>query len=169
MARRKEPAKVWIEGSLIKILPVNSNEVYFTDYDPVIYQKAIGVRWRVINNGYLQGWVDKKFVLFHYLIIERKKGFLCDYANRNKKDNTKENLRHVTRSESGINRNKQSSNKFGYVGVFWVKRRNRWQANIRVNGERVYWGYFKDAKKAHEAYLKAVEKFYPGILVKKPA
>jgi len=38
MAKRKEPSIIWVEDNLIKILPVNSETVYFTDFTNEMYQ-----------------------------------------------------------------------------------------------------------------------------------
>lgn len=163
MAKRKEPAIVWRDGDLIKILPVNSETIYFTDYSDEMFRLATGIRWRVMK-GYLQGYVNKQVTMLHHLMLPKKDGYLCDHINRNKADNRKCNLRYVNRSESQVNRNMMSSNTSGYVGIKWIANRKRWMAAIRVNKKITYLGYFKEPEKAARAYLEAVEKYYPGIL-----
>lgn len=42
----------------------------------------------------------------------------------------------------------KSTNTSGLSGIWWNKRNNKWQAAITSNGERIYFGYYKDKKEA---------------------
>ena len=41
-------------------------------------------------------------------------------------------------------------------GATWVKRKEKWQAKIRINGKHKHLGYFSTEIEAHEAYLAAL-------------
>ncbi len=64
-----------------------------------------------------------------------------DHADRDGCNNTRENLRPATRSQNGANRTKKPgcSSSFKWV----LKQRNRWIAQIVVNGEHHYLGCYK--------------------------
>ena len=166
MARKKQPAKVWIEDNLIKIKPFKTNEVYFLDYSEEVYEVVEGKRWTCWGRPYPMAWINGGNVLLHHLVLpsKYKEGLLVDHINRDTRDNRKENLRYVSRFESGINRGNMSDNKSGHKGVFYRKDKRRWVANISINGTRKQLGSFMTKKEAIKARVKAEEKYYPGIV-----
>ena len=163
MAKRKEASIVWHEEGLIKILPVNSETIYFADYTDELYRTVTDIRWRV-TKGYLQGNINKRNVFLHYLVLPQEDGLQCDHINRQKNDNRKCNLRNITRSENMFNKGMTKANTSGYVGVSWSNKNQKWIASLRVDKKSKYLGYYDDPREAHEAYLAAAEKYYPGIL-----
>ena len=163
MAKRKEPAIVWCEDDLIKILPVNSETIYFTDYSDEMYQLTSGVRW-LVSGGYLRGYINKETVSLHHLVLPKQKGLICDHVNRKKNDNRRCNLRNVTPTENQINRGLTNANTSGYLGVSWNIKNKSWMASIRIDKKSKNLGYYDNPQKAHEMFLSAVEDYYPGIL-----
>lgn len=90
-------------------------------------------------------------------------GELVDHIDRNKLNNTRNNLRIVNMSQSNMNRgkivfNRKSKNQSKYKGVFWS--RNKWRAAITVDSKKIYLGFFTDEKEAAIAYNKAAMKFH---------
>lgn len=76
-----------------------------------------------------------------------------EHANR--KDvslNRIKNLRNGTQRDNTSNRSTFSTS--NCTGVSWVKSRRKWEAQIRVNGEKEYLGLFTTEKQASEAYQK---------------
>jgi len=163
MAKRKEPAIVWHEDGLIKIFPINSEMVYFTDYTDEMYQLLSGVRWKV-DRGYLCGYVNGRNVYLHHLVLPREKSKLTDHINRKRNDNRGCNLRNVTPTENRFNCGLSKANTSGYKGVSWNIKNKSWMASLRVNGRSKNLGYFQNPQEAHEVFLEAAEKYYPGIL-----
>lgn len=47
--------------------------------------------------------------------------------------------------------------KSGLKGVTWIKKLEKWQARITLNGKRKSLGYFPTKEEAHQAYLSAKE------------
>lgn len=84
-----------------------------------------------------------------------------DHNDRNKLNNRRENLIQCTASENMTNRNPQSNNTSGIIGVSWHKSRNKWVARINVNRKRINLGEFDDKYSAIRARLFA-EKQYCG-------
>jgi hypothetical protein len=76
-----------------------------------------------------------------------------DHRNQNKKDNRIENLRKATHSE-----NEQNIN---HKGCFFKKNRNKWYAQIQLNGKRKHIGSYDTYEEAHEAYLQAKRILHP--------
>ena len=59
-----------------------------------------------------------------------------------------------------------SNNKSGYKGVFWHKRTNKWRAEIKFKGERIYLGSYDNKQDAINARLEGEEKYFKPILEK---
>lgn len=77
----------------------------------------------------------------------------ADHINHNTLDNRERNLRIVTSQQNTFNR----KNIKGYT---WNKIRRKYQARISMCGRSLSLGYFDTAKEAHNAYLKAKEKYH---------
>ena len=75
------------------------------------------------------------------------KGFEIDHEDRNSRNNHLKNLRYITKTKNILNRNSK--------GYHFRKDRNRWQAVLRWNGNRVILGQFKTETEAHAAYVAA--------------
>ena len=74
-----------------------------------------------------------------------------DHINRIKDDDRWKNLRHVSRQCNMRNTGIPTNNTSGVKGVTWSKQKNRWQAQIKINGKNKYQGRyinFIDAVKA---------------------
>ena len=71
-----------------------------------------------------------------------------DHLNRIKSDNRIINLRDTDTQGNMRNRNPQTNNTSGQVGVVWHKLKKKWIARIKVNGKHKWLGEFKDKKDA---------------------
>ena len=74
----------------------------------------------------------KKFIKMHRQImnIENSK-ILIDHINHNTLDNRKENLRLCNHSTNGMNRNVRKDSTCKYLGVRYMKDRNKYTAQIQ--------------------------------------
>lgn len=86
-----------------------------------------------------------------------------DHINRDKTDNSINNLRIVSRSENNANRSMMRHNTSGYRGV--DRAHNKWRARIMKDGVRIELGLFDDKEEAYEAYKKAFSEQYPNISI----
>ena len=113
----------------------------------------------VSGKGYLACMLDGKHYLVHRLIYLYVHGYMpkfIDHINGNKKDNSVENLRNVTRSGNQQNmRIAYSSSQSNLLGAFYSKKQKKWFSSICTNGKKSYLGSFDCPEKAHQAYLKA--------------
>jgi len=71
-----------------------------------------------------------------------------DHKNHIKADNRVENLQIVTNSQNQFNR-------INTKGCTFVEKLNKWLAQIQVNKQKKYLGYFDTEEEAHQAYLNA--------------
>jgi len=66
-----------------------------------------------------------------------------DHINRDKLDNCVSNLRLVSHQQNQFNKNAKG----------FHKNRNKFQAQIRLNGKCIHLGYYETEEEAHNAYL----------------
>ena len=84
-----------------------------------------------------------------------------DHIDRNKLNNSIDNLRESSRSENCANIGLRRTNTSGYVGIVYVPgERKAWKAQIRHNRKRFLVGYFLTPEEAAKARdKKALELF----------
>jgi hypothetical protein len=116
-------------------------------------------RWTwTLCNGYAGRREKGKLILMHREITQASKGMVVDHKNRNKLDNTRDNLHVCTQQENMRNRSKQRNASSRFVGVSYCKTRGKWRARIRFDGRSIYLGEFTEEVEAARAYdRKAVE------------
>ena len=83
-----------------------------------------------------------------------------DHIDRNKANNSIDNLRWSTTSENLMNSTKRAFTSSIYKGVCFEKRRNLWMARINVNSKSVFLGYFTSEREAAEAYNTAATEHF---------
>lgn len=103
------------------------------------------VRWRLLG----------RHVYMHRLawfyVHGRWPADLLDHRNGVFSDNRIANLRECDTVRNGRNRKLGSNNRSGKVGVFYVKRENRWRADIKLPDRRLVLGEFKTYEEASAA------------------
>jgi hypothetical protein len=88
----------------------------------------------------------QRTVELHRFIMHEPNGMWIIHRNGDALDCRKENLRPATAVESGRNRGKHRDNTTGFLGV--TKRKNRYHAQLYVNGKNKMLGSFKTAVEA---------------------
>lgn len=102
-----------------------------------------------VSDGY------KINVRMHRVIAGTPDGMETDHIDGNGLNNRRENLRHATVAQNRKNQRILQANKSGIKGVYWNKRRQKWLAQIRVDGRRIYLGQFASSDFAAKAYATA--------------
>lgn len=126
------------------------NEKARTQVDLEDIEKINMYRWYE-NCGYAVARIKGKRIKLHRFVLNHKGLLEVDHINNNGLDNRKSNLRIVTHQINMTNQKKRSDNTSGVTGVYWFKTRNRWKAEITVNGKKYQIGYFKTKDQAVEA------------------
>tara|TARA_R110000868_G_scaffold302142_2_gene562628 strand:+ start:724 stop:1236 length:513 start_codon:yes stop_codon:yes gene_type:complete len=122
--------------------------------------KAGDVAGNLHSSGRRQIMIDGRNYKAHRLAVLYVHGRFpsaeTDHINGQPDDNRWANLREASKSENQQNqRNAQSNNKSGFLGVSWHAQTKKWRAQIGLNKKRIYLGLFSTAEEAHQAYLTA--------------
>lgn len=80
-----------------------------------------------------------------------------DHINRIPTDNRWSNLRPATQAEQLRNTTVRRNATTGLKGIYYNKQTRSFQAEITLNGRKVYIGRFATAEKAHKAYVEAAK------------
>lgn len=75
-----------------------------------------------------------------------------NHKNHQTLDNRRDNIRICTRNQNQMNQKPRQNTTSKYKGVSWVKQREEWQAQVRVNGKSIHLGYYDDEEMAAMAY-----------------
>ena len=126
-------------------------------------------KWNLSSSGYAKRIqyvrlgirkYKNKIIWMHRLINNTPDGLFTDHKNRNKFDNTRNNLRTADKSLNGINRGKPSNNKSGYKGVYFDSWTGKWRAEIKIHYKKITLGRFINIKDAISARKKGEEKYH---------
>lgn len=119
---------------------VDDEDYEYLSMNSWCYAKGYAVRG---TRSRKEGWCRQ--VHMHRVINNTPEGMFTDHINRNKLDNRKENLRTVDRRENALNNGKTTR------GVYKVKNRNGWMAQLSIYGKPKYLGYYQTKQEAVEA------------------
>lgn len=112
------------------------------------------------------GQRQKTTVKLHRLILERmlnrplRRGEYVDHINGDGLDNRRCNLRLATAAQNQMNQRRRRDNTSGFKGVRFDRARQRWRAEIRVDGKHIFLGRFDTPVEAHRAYCKAAALYF---------
>ncbi|MCP4059593.1 MAG: HNH endonuclease [Pseudoalteromonas sp.] len=123
------------------------------------HNKIVGSRH---HTGYLVHTFNKKQYGLHRLVFLHFHGYLpksIDHFDQDKSNNAISNLVPSDATHNGMNRRLNKNNTSGVVGVVFDKRRDKWKAQIKVNGKQISIGSFTDKDKAITARKEAEHKY----------
>jgi hypothetical protein len=86
---------------------------------------------------------DRNGQCFHiYILGNAPEGCEWDHFDRNRLNNTRDNLRAITPSQNMSNTGLRSNNASGTTGVYFSAARNKWCAEIAADKKRIFLGRF---------------------------
>jgi hypothetical protein len=124
----------------------------------------------VLPNG------KKTTLSLHRFIMGLEHGdpMTVDHINGDPLDNRDCNLRLATRTQQTYTQRRRGNTKYGYKGVVYLKRDNKWEARIKINKVPTYLGQFDNPEEAHEAYIAKAREIHgeffredEGIIIQK--
>ncbi len=87
-----------------------------------------------------------------------------DHIDNNRTNNNVRNLRWCTNKENMQNSKLSASNTSGVKGVHWDKQRNKWQAQIRIDGIKIHLGYFENKEDAIRARVQRANEAFGNFV-----
>ncbi len=150
----------------MKQIPLTQGKVALVDDD--IYEYLMQWKWYAHfakGKWYARRkggkWLFQKTIRMHRVIMNvTDPKILVDHRNGDGLNNQSENLRICTYTQNSHNASKHADNTSGYKGVSWHKATGKFQAQIRVNGEKLHLGLFSTAEEASDAYDEAAKKHH---------
>jgi hypothetical protein len=138
-------------------IPLRNKDKVIVEYalvDENDFEKVNKYKWH-LSNGYAQGKVEKKDIRLHHFVFKKpEKGNVIDHINQDKCNDSKLNLREVSRSMNGHNQikntNIESSSK--YKGVSWNKKNKKWYSKCIFEKKIINLGVFESEEEAAKAY-----------------
>lgn len=127
------------------------------DYDRLRHFKWYCIKGYAYRTVYL-GKVDGKYkyttIPMHREVLNPLDGLLADHIDGNRLNNTRNNLRAVTRGQNTINSAMRKTNRYGYKGIIYnpLCTKRPWYARIKLNGKVQVKGYFETREEAALAY-----------------
>lgn len=116
-------------------------------------------KWYMNPSGYIINR-GKNIGFLHRFIMDCPDDLVVDHINHNPLDNRKENLRICTQEQNMCNQSIRKDNKSGCPGVYYVERKSKWVAQIRINKKTKHLGYFNTIEEAIEARRQAEIEYF---------
>lgn len=139
------------------VSPTHGAFMFNFDYKDSKRLKELGGNWYVsIKRGkpYAQHHINGKVVEIQRFLLDPPKGKYVDHINQDTTDNTRKNLRVTSNADNLRNGRIRPNNTSGYKGVWFSKRNDSWNAEIKVNYKKLCisgFGRFEDALGARVA------------------
>lgn len=149
-----------------KIYLRGKNADKFTIVDDNDYDYLNQFKWSVSGNGYAQGQipsVERKNRIYMHRAVGNMMGLdyrMVDHINRNKLDNTRENLRNVDNGLNVYNTGVRSDNSSGYRGVSWNRANRCWRARLWKGGKCILCKIAKTKEDAAKFYNDKARELY---------
>ena len=142
----------------MKTIPLTRG--FVTLVDDSDYRHLLGFSWNAHTRDgftYARTSYGNGHIYLHDYLMKPPKGMVVDHINGDKLDNQRHNLRIATTAQNNYNTKKTENRSSQFKGVVWDKSRNKWKAQIKLNGVNKALGRFdseEDAARAYDAAAK---------------
>jgi len=121
--------------------------------DGVLYWKKTGQKAGVNSCGYTV--IRHKSIKYYahqivYLIFNGYIPKLIDHIDRNKQNNSIDNLREATKKTNSQNSKIRVDNTSGMKGVAWHKKAKKWMVYVTIDSKNCYLGLYENLDLAKE-------------------
>lgn len=142
-------------------VPTEVDEIDFTFLSGITFILK-EKKYLVCKNGqYRNKYIHRLVALRMGLDITNR----LDHEDQNPLNNKRNNIRYATVSQNAINSKIRIDNSSGHKGVWWDHRTNRWTAELRINGTKIWLGRHRDFNEAcrvrEEAEIEYFKEFRP--------
>lgn len=137
-------------GENVKQIPLTNG--FYAYVDAADYEWLNRWHWRAYSIGYAARYEKGKMIYMHRQIMQPPPGRIVDHINGNGYDNTRANMRNITRQQNAYNNGKHIVTASIYKGVSYIKRRHQWCARIHSGKGHLHLGYFDTEAEAARAY-----------------
>lgn len=158
----RSPAGFFVGDCQMKRIPLTRGQFALVDDED--YEKVSKYKWcakKVRYGGFVAvGKISNKVIYMHRFIMNTPKRMDTDHWNHQKLDNRKENLRICNRHQNMANSKPRKNCTSKFKGIYWHKRRRKWNVSITRNGKRLNLGYFDNEIEAAKIYDKKAKEFF---------
>jgi hypothetical protein len=150
-----------VQKTKMKTIPLTQGQ--FAIVDDEDFEELNKYKWCAIKRAYTfyaKRDVNGRLIAMHRIILHCKEGLEVDHINGNGIDNRKENIRVCTKINNLRNRKRRTDSFCKYKGVYFNKRRKRWNAYITVDRKRISLKTFSNPIDAAIAYNTFAIKYF---------
>lgn len=155
----KRTHEVLTRDRLLEVLDYNQETGIFIWKIKLSARGAVGKKAGTNTYGYNAINIDGVRYFAHRLAWLYVHGYWpkqeIDHIDRNRSNNSINNLRDVSRTVNALNNSPQLINSSGVKGVTFCKDRNQWQAQINIMGKNITLGRYQSLDEAAIAYKSA--------------
>jgi hypothetical protein len=152
-----------------RLIPLTKgqNAIVDTEDWELLNQFNWAAKWHPKENRFyaVRRGNDGKIKFMHRFLLGEPGGKEVDHKDHNGLNNRRSNLRPCTSRQNKFNSSNRKNNTSGYRGVYFDKRKNKWNVEIRKDGRHIFVGYFSDPKEAARARDRVVREIHGEFAV----